>query len=96
MNISQIKVEISALVGKSITHLNLQIQEDALGTPSQWLAHWDNDIRLKVIMHEDVYEKAKDPDFEGLAYKHETVSPVGKGSYTKITLITPRSIAGVL
>lgn len=97
MNISQIKAEISAIVNHPIVNLQMCVQEDTLGSPTEWLAHWDNNNRVKIVMHKEVFEKASDPSFNGLALKQKLVTPANnKEPYHKFVVVTPKNIMGVL
>ena len=106
MNIQQIKVEIAnkAQLSNPITALNMVRQmvegteNDPKPTPTEWLSHWDNDNRVRVTMHETVFEQIKaNPLMEGLAVKHEVVQPEDetKAPYLRFVVITPRFIEGV-
>lgn len=52
--IPQIKAEIG------IPKLNLSRQTDTAGDATAWLSHWDNDKRIRVVIHENTLALAKE------------------------------------
>lgn len=94
MNIQEIKQNISAQTGKPFPKLDMarQLTEDKL--PTSWYSHWDNVNRVRVVMHEDIFNKlVENTSMEGLALKPmDTVTPEGKPPYTRFVVITPTSI----
>lgn len=106
MNIQQIKSEIAAKNSAVILALNMvrQFADKDKKQPEPWLSHWDNDKRIRVTMHEDVFNQIKlNPKMEGLAYKSELVAAeyeadsttVKRAAYLRYVVITPTSIEGV-
>lgn len=98
MNIQDIKSEVSTKTGAVITKLNMVRQKDQnTDQPQPWLSHWDNDSRVRVTMHEDVFNQIKaNPLMEGLAYKTEKVDATpDRAEYIRFVVITPTSIEGV-
>ena len=97
MNIVQLKTELSTKCGVQFPTLTMvrQLAEDQ--TPTEWLSHWDNDNRIRVTMHQDVFGKIKaDPKFNGLALKKELVEATEiRAAYTRFVVITPKNIEGV-
>lgn len=102
MTIQQIKVAISAATGKPLPFLQFVTQLDAEKKPTEWVSHWDNINRIRVTMHQEVLQTVlATPEFNGLAYKVETVQPVPdpitkeeKSPYIRFILITPQNIVG--
>lgn len=95
MNIQDIKVAIAANAGITITKLDLSTQLDEQKQPTEWVAYWDNDKRVRITMHQEVMEQIKaDPKMEGLAFKKEVMVPAdaNKASYIQYVVITPKSI----
>lgn len=109
MNIQQIKQKMATILAFQVLSLDMSRQtEDAPdGTidpvtqkpkqlPTEWYQHWDNDNRVRVVMHEDIFKALKaDPTMEGLALKTmETVTPkdATKPSYRRIVVIKPTTI----
>lgn len=101
MNINQIKLEVSNKSGKPCSTLTMvrQLTNDAAKTPTEWLSHWDNDNRIRVSMHQDVFNQIKaNPAFDGLAVKKELVAAkVENGTeiraaYLRFVVITPKNI----
>jgi len=97
MNIFQIKAEIAAKCGVAVPNLVMvrQLTEDK--QPTEWLSHWDNDNRIRVTMHEDVFKKIQaDPKkCTGLAIKKSIEEATDeRAAYTRIIVITPQHIVG--
>lgn len=96
MNIQQIKLEVSSKTGKALPVLTMvrQLAEDKSSTP--WLSHWDNDNRIRVSMHEDIFNQLKaNPAFDGLAVKkQDVVATADRAAYTRFVVITPKNIEG--
>jgi hypothetical protein len=102
MTISEIKAEISLKAGiPSIGTLSLsrQFAEDSTPEnpkPTEWLSYWNNEHRVRVIMHEDVAKQiATTPNFAALAVKPmEIVQPedASKPPYKRFIVITPTNV----
>lgn len=88
MNIAQIKTQI----GQPI--LNMARQLDEQEVPQPWVSHWDNDNRVRVTMHDDVFNTIlADKLFDKLAYKKEVVLANEKrAEYTRYVVITPKQL----
>lgn len=88
MNITQIKTAI----GQPVLTMVRQLDENK--QPTQWISHWDNTNRVRVTMHEEVFNKIKDDkDFGGLAVKPvQEMTPEGKAPYKLFVVITPKNI----
>lgn len=95
MNIQDIKAFVSAKEGILIPKLDLSTQMDDNKVPTEWVGYWDNDKRIRIVMHQDLMAKlVADSKLEGLALKREVVNPAdtNKASYTRYVVITPNSI----
>lgn len=88
MTISQIK----ALIGQPV--LNMARQLDVNGAEQPWVSHWDNANRVRVTMHDDVFNAIKaNPAFDLLAVKDaKVVETPGKAPYTRYVIITPKQL----
>ena len=97
MNIQDLKAQIAAENGITLPHLVLvqQFEEDGK-TPAPWVSHWDNTKRIRVTMHQDVFNQIKaDPTKAGLALKKEVVpATADRAEYTRYVVITPQNIVG--
>lgn len=95
MDIKQIKAELAAKLGFAIPNLQMvrQFEQDET-TPAPWLSHWDNDHRVRVVMHEDVFKQiVADQNFNTLALKYEEIpATTERESYKRFVVITPRNI----
>lgn len=112
MNIIDLKATITAITGVAIPALDMERQKskDLTGKidpatgkvaliPEPWYSYWDNTNRLRVVMHEEIYQKLHEAKkrgrdellaITGLAIKPVTiVTPVDKPSYRRIVVITP-------
>lgn len=100
MTIAQVKAEIASKSKTVVATLNMVRQLDKENKPSEWLQHWDNDTRIRIVMHQDVFEQIKaNRDFEGLAVKpaiqvdaHTDEKGKEVAAYTKYFVITPKNI----
>lgn len=94
MNITQIKTAIGQPVLTMVRQLELKANPNDKDVPTKWVSHWDNINRIRVSMHEDVFNQIKaDPNFGGLAVKPPVVhTPEGKQPYTMYVVITPKNI----
>lgn len=94
MNIEQIKSAIAANMGVSLPNLIMVRQFNEDKVPQPWLSHWDNDHRIRVTMHEDVFNQIKaDTSKAGLAFKKEVVEATSeRAAYTRFVVITPANI----
>lgn len=111
MNIQEIKAAINAkhnLAGnheiKSLAMIRQMVKEGEEELPTEWLSHWDNDRRIRVTMHEEIFGKVKaDPTFNTLAFKTEVVAEHPNKldptqtipAYTRYVVIEPRNVEGV-
>jgi hypothetical protein len=88
MNIEQIKSQI----GQPVLTMTRQLDENK--QPTSWISHWDNTNRVRVTMHEEVFNKIKaDKSFGGLAVKPaQVLTPEGKQPYKLYVIITPKNI----
>lgn len=88
MNIQQIK----AAIGQPV--LNMARQLDINGVEQPWISHWDNTNRVRVTMHDEVFNKIKENrDFDQLALKTEVVQATEeRAEYTRHIVITPKQL----
>lgn len=89
MNINEIKGKLG------LQSLSMVRQMDkATQAPQPWLSHWDNENRVRVTMHEDIFNLLKaDKNTGGLAYKTEVVAKTDtREEYTRIMVITPKNV----
>lgn len=92
MDINMIKATIATITGKPLLSLDMSRQLDVDKKPTQWYSYWDNDNRIRVVMHEDIFAKLKADKtaVTGLALKPVAiVVPDGKPSYMRFVVITP-------
>lgn len=102
MNIQDVKAQIGKENNTVINHLVMvqQFLLDKSGKeteiPSEWVSHWDNDNRIRVTMHQDVFNRIKNaPTEAGLALKKELVeAKPDKAAYMRYVVITPQNIVG--
>lgn len=95
MNIQNLKMQIASQAGINLPTLMLSQQVDTeTGEKQPWLSHWDNDKRVRITFPEEVALKLKDnPDFDGLAFKCETVPATQeRAAYTRYVVIIPTSV----
>ena len=98
MNIQQIKTEIATKCKVQLPNLVMVRQLNEQKEPTEWLSYWDNDSRLRITMHEEVFGKIKaDPkNFTGMAIKKELVAATeDRDAYTRVIIITPKNIEAV-
>ena len=70
--------------------------QDGNAIENPWLYHWNNEKRVRVTMHEDVYNLIKQGT-NRLAFKVKQVAAKATGEvYTHYTLITPTAIVDSL
>lgn len=98
MNISNLKLELSNKIGKSIPTLAMvrQLSQDEIPVPTEWLSHWDNDKRVRIAMHQDVFNILKvNQTLDTLAYKTSLKPKTDTAeAYTIFTVIIPAHIEG--
>lgn len=96
MTITQIK---AALGISTLMMIRQKDQESGAVTP--WISHWDNDLRIRVTMHEDVFnEIKKSPEKADLAFKKQLVAPklaadgktIDREGYLRIVVIIPANV----
>lgn len=96
MNIQAIKAAISTKSGVTISSLMMVRQMDQQDNTKQteWLSHWDNDNRIRVTMHQEVFNKIKEnPEMTGLAVKYEEVpETTERKAYKRFVVITPANV----
>lgn len=94
MNIQQIKEAIASNMGISLPNLVMVRQFNEQKEPQPWLSHWEDDARVRVTMHEEVFNRIKeDPSKPGLAFKKEVVPATQeRAAYTRFVVITPLNI----
>lgn len=95
MNIQQIKSAIATSLGIQLPNLVMVRQlDETTKAPQPWLSHWDNDNRVRVTMHEDVFNRIKaKPEEAGLAFKKSIVEATPeRAAYTRVVVITPENI----
>lgn len=92
MNITQIKSQLG------YSHLNISRDLDENNVPQPWVSHWDNDKRVRVCMHEDVFTSIMaDKSFDKLAIKTSVVvATPERAEYTRHVLITPKQLLATL
>lgn len=118
MNIAEIKAVISNATGLSIGTLDLRGEENTDGTvDTTWQYCWMEGLnskgetkRVRVVFPEEVVDTIKgNPQFNGLAAKHEVIPPHKAGdinpvtkkawtadlavAYERFTVITPKFTA---
>jgi len=92
MTINQIKSELSLKNDTQIVALNMVQQLDADKLPTEWVSHWDNAKRLRIVMHQDLFALVlANPAMSTLAYKTEVVSDK---NYTRYVVINPKGLVG--
>ena len=106
MNIQEVKAFIGAKAGICIPTLMLVGSKDEAGVvDNTWPSHWDNESRVKIVMHTEVLTKIQaDPTFNGLAVKPMEViperpqtDPAGfRASYRKFMVITPTDVIATI
>lgn len=99
MNIVQVKEKLSEKTGIKFNELNMKDQLNEDKTPTGWVSHWENDGRIRVVMHKDVLAKiVADKNFNGLALKDAEVveATPERAAYTKFFVITPQDILATL
>lgn len=94
MDINNVKAAISQREGINLQTLMLVRQLNEQNEPQPWLAHWDNDKRVRVIFHEEVAQKIKaEPTMNNLAFKYEEVPATDtRAAYKRYVVITPTSV----
>lgn len=101
MNITLIKQAIAAQTGKPVVTLQFsrQFEDKECTKPTEWLQHWDNIDRFRVVVHQDLLAELKNnPTMDGLAYKAERVTPETKdgeepkATYLRFILIKPKHV----
>lgn len=94
MNIIDLKQTIANKLGISLPTLQLVRQKNQEDEPQPWVSHWDNDKRVRIVMHDDVLDKIKtEPAFAGLAVKYEDVPATdARAAYKRAIIITPNDI----
>lgn len=96
MNIVDIKAAIAAKTGFPLPHLTMvrQMEQDKPEEKTEWLSHWDNDNRVRVVMHQDILESIKaNPEMATLAFKYEEVpETTDRAAYKRFVVITPKNI----
>lgn len=94
MTIAQIKAELSLKLKVSMVTLNMAQQLDEQDQPTEWISHWDNDNRIRVTMHEEVFATIKgNKSYDQLAYKLTVVEKKEeREAYTRVVVITPRHL----
>ena len=92
MNMPNLKLAIASATGINLPTLMLSRQLDVNQQPQPWLSHWDNEKRVRIVMHEDV-AKAITPELDTLAYKMEKVAAHENVlEYTRVVVIIPSSV----
>ena len=98
MNIQQIKLQIGSQSNTQIGSLDMVRDtvidpKDATKTvPTDWYYYWDNQARVRVVMHKDIFTALKaNRELDGLAVKPPvTRTPAGKLPYKMFVIITPK------
>ena len=76
--------EIAVKLG--ITFLALT-DEDEQGNATEWLRHWENDKRMSVSLHKDLFNMlVNDPTIDNLGLQTEEAEGA-KGAYTRVRII---------
>lgn len=96
MNIKQIKAELQAKTSVPFPNLTMVRQYDENEVKQPWLSHWDNDNRIRVTMHEEVFAViVADPSKNDLALKREEIPATQeRAAYTRFVVIVPKHIEG--
>lgn len=92
MNLSEAKAKIGAkhttennVVSIGVLQLNTAVNE--AGEKTEWLRHWDNENRIAVSLHKDLFEELKkDPKAGPLGLQYE-VRKGEKGEYHSYRLV---------
>lgn len=96
MNIAQIKSNLTTKTGGDFATLAMvrQMNQQDATKKEPWLSHWDNTKRVRITMHEDVFEQIKaKPDRADLALKYELVPANEKrAEYHRYVVIIPTGI----
>lgn len=87
-------LQIKAALGLAALCFVQQSDKDNKDVMTPWVAHWDNDKRIRVVMHNDVLAVAKaDPNAPVLIFKSEVVAAHDEvAAYTRVVISTPRNI----
>jgi|SRR5687767_3336740 len=98
MNIQALKLTIAGERKINLPTLMMvrQVEQDNPEVQTKWLSHWDNDNRVRITMHEDVFTKIKaEPTFDGLAVKREQVPANNeRQAYWRYVVIIPTQVEG--
>ena len=94
MNIQQIKEAIALNMGIKLPNIILVRQYDEDKEPQPWVSHWDNDNRVRITMHDEVYLRIKaDVTKPGLAFKKQVLEATSeRAAYTRFVIITPANV----
>lgn len=95
MTLTQIKAQLH------IVSLDLSRTLDKEKKPTEWLRYWNNELRIAVVIHQDVVGKIKaDPAINTLALKYEQKATKAGDSvgivYDSYIIISATSIEVVL
>lgn len=98
MTIEQLKQDISAKTGVQFPVLNLQQQSNEAGELQPWYSHWDNENRISITMHKEVFEKImENKERNDLAAKRETVlANSEREGFQRFVVIIPKNMIGTL
>jgi hypothetical protein len=95
MNTQELKLQIASKAQIPAPQTMMWTRQlDSNDAPTSWLTYWDNDNRVRVVMHDDVAAKIKsNPAFDQLALKPmEEVTPEGKKPYKLFIVIVPQNV----
>ena len=98
MNIQEIKDEINTKCGTSIGKMPMQKQtEEVAGekVETDWVQYWNNEHRVRVIMHREVLEAITSDSTRGdLGHKLELMKAEGdRKAYTRVIVSVYDSVA---
>jgi len=81
MLLSEIKTKLG------VVKFELNIAKDLAGAETEWLRHWDNERRISVSLHKDLFTELKaDASIESLGLQHE-VRTGEQGDYDSYRVI---------
>jgi len=100
MTIQQIKATVAKEQGIELNTLMIQQQtgvaDEAGNKPKEpWFYHWENKARIKVSMHEDVYNKIKEDKERNDLVLKDAVAVAARGetaAYIRYIVMIPDSV----
>jgi hypothetical protein len=81
MNLSEIKTSLN------VETLSLNTVKTSTGEETQWMKHWDNELRIAILLHKDTLAKIKaNKECSSLGIKTATKQGA-QGEYTAHTIV---------